>query len=75
MKVNRYPLAEDGVGCRSGGWGAAGYDAFIRRHGVQVNVGQIIVNQNLAPPDCVQKPEATLPDVVEVEELGTPVST
>jgi hypothetical protein len=43
---------------------------FLKQQGAQVvNIGQVVVNQNLAPPEYVEKLRDALPDVVDGEAV------
>jgi hypothetical protein len=51
---------------------------FLKEQGAQVvNIGQVIVNQNLAPPEYMEKLQAALPEVVDAEavEVDDPLVT
>jgi hypothetical protein len=43
---------------------------FLKQQGAQVvNIGQVVVNQNLAPPEYVAKLRESMPDVVDGEAV------
>jgi hypothetical protein len=41
--------------------------AFLRQQGVQINMQQIVVGRNLAPPEYMERFKAILQDVVDGE--------
>ena len=41
--------------------------AFLKDQGVQINAGQIVINQTLMPADYLEKLHGALPDVVDAE--------
>ena len=48
--------------------------AFLKDQGVQINAGQIVINQQLMPADYVEKLQEAMPEVIdaEVAQLDSP---